>query len=156
MTEPIAKYKASVTEHEIQAAVIEWCLVNATIHPQLGMIYAIPNGANKSYTARKKFQAEGLRSGVPDLHLPVSSKPAYTLNVPNHSRNNDGDTFESKVYHSLYIELKRWDGRLSANQVIWKERLEKYDNCVVVCYTLDNALDAIWWYLGLRIEDRSE
>lgn len=69
--------------------------------------------------------AEGLRSGVPDLCLPV----------PRHG------------YGALYIEMKFGKGRLSNAQRIYKQQLEDAGNKVAVCYTADAAVEVLRHYL---------
>lgn len=59
------------TESQEQAAVIAWADANPVIK---GRLFAIPNGANKSKASAAKFKREGLRSGVPDLFLPIARK----------------------------------------------------------------------------------
>ena len=67
----------------------------------------------------------GLRSGVPDICLPVPS----------------GE------YIGLYIELKKVGGRLTDNQAVWLEMLERYGHCVAVCYGAEDAETVITAYL---------
>ena len=71
------------TEHEEQVQIFRWADLYSTEFPALKMLYAIPNGSYKSKQSARKFAAEGLKSGVPDICLPVPSA--------------DGK------YHALYI-----------------------------------------------------
>ena len=47
--------------------------------PELGLIYAVPNGYAKSPGAAGRAKAEGLLADVPDLVLPVARVPFYGL-----------------------------------------------------------------------------
>ncbi len=111
-------------EHQEQAALIQWFQVAyPTIKTRL---FAIPNGTNKSRAAASRHMAEGLRSGVPDLMLPIPR----------------GD------YHGLFIELKRSKGgRLSDTQKDWLAFLSGQGYMAVVCHGFDEAKDVRGKYL---------
>ena len=128
----IAEFKKGkgLTEHEIQASFISWCFSGDTLerYPELDLIYAIPNGSNKSIATAMKFKREGLRSGVPDLCLPVAR----------------GE------YHSLYMEFKRTAKlKLSASQINWQIKLEKQGHRVTMVSSRDQAIEVVTAYLKL-------
>lgn len=109
-----------------QSMLIQWCELSEQKYPALKMIYAIPNGANKSPAAAMKFKRTGLRSGVPDLCLPVARGR----------------------FHSLYIEMKRTvKGNVSLNQKLWIEWLRKAGHRVEVCKGAEEAKTVIRDYL---------
>ena len=66
-------------EHDEQVTFIQWCDSHKVL------VFAIPNGSNKSKVAQGRFKAEGLRAGIPDLMIPIARKP----------------------YNGLFIEMKR-------------------------------------------------
>lgn len=122
-----SKRKIVPTEHEEQAKVIKWWNIYAPLHriPEV-LLFAIPNGANKSIASAVKFKREGLRKGIPDLCLAKACGK----------------------YHGLYIEMKRLLG--SRTSVVQSAvhgifRLQGY--CVIVCNTADRAIEAIEDYL---------
>ena len=116
------KSRAYPTEHEEQVKVIAWC----DLHPLAGMIFAIPNGSHKSLAAAAKFKREGLRSGVPDLFLPVPRG----------------------VFHGLFIEMKRVKGSVTSEaQQDWIEFLHSQDYAAFVCKGADEAIAVIKAYL---------
>ena len=49
------------SEHDEQVTFCQWLTLKRIPH------FAVPNGSNKSKTARGIFKAEGLKSGVPDM-----------------------------------------------------------------------------------------
>jgi hypothetical protein len=108
-------------EHEEQVAVIEYC---DNLHIP---IFAIPNGSNKSKHQANKFKLEGLRSGFPDLCVPLM-------------RNG---------YGSLYIEMKRVKGStVSPEQTAWIALLNSFGHKAVICYGSDEAIEVIEGYIG--------
>lgn len=103
-----------------------WANMAAKTLPQLGMLFAIPNGGHRSAIAGAKMKAEGVRRGVPDLCLPVASKG----------------------FHGLYIELKTpQKGRLSQEQKAWLATLAGNGYQAIVCHGWEQARDAIVGYL---------
>ena len=127
MTQSRARYSAGPSEHEEQAAVIDWSKLQSAAVPELKLLHAIPNGAHKSKAAAVKFKAEGLKPGVPDLCLPVA-------------RNG---------YHALYIEMKVKNRKPRKNQEWWLDKLQEQGNLAVVCWSADEAIEVISEYLGL-------
>jgi len=92
------------------------------------LLYAIPNGGKRNIGVARKLKAEGVKKGIPDLHLPVARGR----------------------YNSLYIELKTQKGRLTADQAEVIALLEEENNKVVVAYGHEQAEKAIVKYLTLN------
>lgn len=99
--EMVAKSR-SETAH--QRAFFCWASLPETknVYPELKWMHSIPNsGARSNAIAAGQLVAEGLKSGVPDIFLPVA---------------NDFEFFPIRKYsidnrwHGLYIEMKREDG----------------------------------------------
>lgn len=101
------------TEHAHQCAVMCWCALHLKEYPVLKLLFAIPNGGERNIVVAARLKAEGVKSGVPDLMLPVA----------RHS------------LHGLFIEMKEpTKGRLSPKQGEWQRDLEDQDYGVAVCY----------------------
>lgn len=114
------------TEAQEQKALFEWAEYAKGRHPELALLYHIPNEARRSYALGREMKAQGLKSGVPDLCLPVP-------------RGGFG---------ALYIEMKRRkEGRLSDNQRGWLKGLKRVGNRAVVCKGWEEARDVILDYL---------
>lgn len=106
-----------VSEHDEQAALFEWADWHTYQCPELGMLYAIPNGQ-----VRPGQRLEpGLKAGVPDIHLPVARRG----------------------FHGLYIELKVGSNRPKPEQVEWLNRLSDAGYRAVCCWGQDEAKDVI-------------
>lgn len=110
------------TEHDIQAACIKWFRLQ---YPRLApLLFAVPNGTNKSKTARMMFKAEGLTAGVSDL----------LFLLPRGG------------YHGLCIEMKTRTGRQSAEQKAWQAAVEAQGYLYVVIRSLDEFMKIITNY----------
>jgi hypothetical protein len=80
-----AKYAEAGTEHAHQVAVFMWAAFQFQKWPELKWMYAIPNGGERNVAVAARLRAEGVKSGVSDICLPVK-------------RGN---------YSGLYIEMKK-------------------------------------------------
>lgn len=117
------------TEHEEQCAVMRWAEIIEPLHPELALLFAIPNGGHRHKAVAGKLRASGVRRGVPDLCLPVARLG----------------------YHGLYLELKRAKGgRLSPEQAWWRAELERQGYYVACCAGARAAIGTISEYLGLK------
>ena len=92
--------RSEATEQE---RVINWCGYNASEHPELKLIYHIPNGGSRNQLEAANLKRQGVKAGVPDLTLPVALKG----------------------YHGLYIEMKFGKNETTEKQKWWLEQLEK-------------------------------
>ena len=113
-------------EHNIQCAVVLSCRLLERKYPELRGLYAIPNGSQRHIVTAVKLKREGVRPGIPDLCLP--------LPIP-------------KVCAGLYIELKSPDGKVSLNQKDFMEYLQWAGYKAIVCYSAQEAIDAIIVYM---------
>lgn len=121
-------------ERHSQEALFNWAALATGHHPELATLYAIPNaggftgGFKKNIARVMAMKREGVKSGVPDVCLPVARGG----------------------YHSLYIEMKREnEGTLSSGQKDWAKRLALYGNKVVVAHGFDEAKTMLEEYLSL-------
>jgi len=127
MTAKAYRRKHVPTEHAEQAQLFEVAAIRAERDGRWGMLYAIPNGGDRHPAVGAALKAEGVKAGVPDVHLPVP--------VGRH--------------HGLYIELKRTvGGRVEQAQAEWIEDLQAQGYRVEVCRGCDAAVAAITEYLG--------
>lgn len=114
------------TEHAEQCALMDWAQMAYGKHPELRWLYAIPNGGFRAMSTAVKLKAEGVKKGVPDLHLPVARGG----------------------FHSLYIEMKRTKrGRLDPEQADCIAFLREQGHRVEVCKGWVQAKDVLLDYL---------
>jgi len=106
------------TEHSEQVTFCKWLDLIGVAY------YSIPNGSNKSLTAQRKFKAEGLKPGVPDICCLLEGGK------------------------SVYIEMKRKKGgTVSQHQKEWIERLKVLGFNAHVCKGAGEAIETIEKYL---------
>lgn len=119
-------------EHHEQKALFTWAAYAKAEHPELDLMFAIPNGGNRSAITGAILKAEGVRAGSPDVVLPVP-------------RIADG-----RVYGALYIELKVKGGRPSPAQRDRLQALSMAGNYCAICYGFDEAQACVLRYLALE------
>lgn len=115
------------TESAEQQTLFEWARRMEGRWPELALMYHIPNEGKRSRATGARMKAEGLRSGVPDICLPVP---------------RGGN-------HGLYIELKRRRGaKVTKEQLDWVAGLAAQGYVAAVCRGCDEAIDMITRYLA--------
>ncbi len=115
-----------MSESTEQQALFEWAEIAAKKTPELKLLFAIPNGGKRNITTAVRLKKEGVKSGVPDVCLPVPC----------------GE------YHGLYIEMKVDENKPTENQSWWIEQLQKQGYRVDVCYGWGEAVKVIVGYLA--------
>ncbi len=122
-------------EHDAQAAVFTWAKLAESRFPELALLFAIPNGGHRHIAVAKKMQLEGVKSGVPDMCLPVARQG----------------------FHGLFIEMKSADSRpkrpgskgpLSEEQRRWLQALNDQGYRAAVCFGSQEAIDLLTQYLS--------
>lgn len=90
------------------------------------LIFAIPNGGQRSITEAVRLKAEGVLAGVPDLFLARAGADS----------------------HGLFIEMKRVKGgKISAKQQGVMETLKHEGYAVLIAYGCDEAWPYVEQYL---------
>ena len=121
------------SEHQIQAAFVQRIKLLERRYPILRLGFAIPNaGAGAQSGQAGKLKAEGVRPGVPDWCLPITSV---------HSGGR-GHTF------GLWIEFKSAKGQLSAAQIEFMGMLGINAHQVYVCRDDAEAERIVLDYIG--------
>lgn len=127
---PVGKVKRRRVnrEHGEQVALFNWAATVANMDglEALHLLFAIPN-ERRSPKERRYFAAEGVKTGVPDICLPVARGP----------------------FHGLYIELKYGDNKATEAQKGWLEALQREGYLALVCTGFEEAKATIEEYLAL-------
>lgn len=121
-------------EHTIQVGVVRLAAMCQTQYPALGLLHAIPNGAHlprrqkngRVYCPEMNWlKAEGLKPGMPDLHLPVPMGG----------------------YVSLYMETKVPGAYPTREQQKIHALLREHGNRVEVYRAIDEGWEILLGYL---------
>lgn len=129
-----AKLAKSGSEHAHQVALFCWMSQNFDQYPSLKLAYAVPNGGsrdNDKHTAmirRSMLKAEGVKSGTPDICLPVPVGP----------------------WHGLYVELKVGKNKPSDEQQWYIAELIKQGYGALWVVGWEAARDVILAYLNWK------
>ncbi len=115
-----------ISEHQEQVTVFKWATMVKARHPDLALLFAIPNGGHRHITVARKLKAEGVKAGIPDICLPVARGG----------------------WHGLYIELKTRKGWQSKPQKAWQAALIKQGYRAEVCRGWEQACWMIEEYLN--------
>lgn len=118
------------TEHGEQVALFSWAGWNVEGYPELAYLYAIPNGGKRDKATAAKLQAEGVRPGVLDVHLPIARGR----------------------YIGLWLEMKVGGNKMTQEQREWLGAMVRFGHRVKVCYSADEAISALIEYLMLKGE----
>ena len=124
-------YKSGLDEDAEQTALIEWCEFMSGKHPELSLIYHVPNEGKRSIAYAVRMKKMGLKSGVPDLCLPVARGK----------------------WHGMYIEMKADGGKPTVEQLGWQCKLTTQGYLCIVAWSFEYARDAILAYLETKKEN---
>ncbi len=117
-------------ESNIQQAFFQILALNEQKYPQLKWIYAVPNGGYRSITTAKRMKAEGQKSGVWDVCIPISVVDASCA----------------------YIEFKAGKNKLTENQEAFRDHLmNQFEYEFAVCRSVEEALAFVEEYLGIEL-----
>lgn len=107
-----------------QITLFNWAERTKSVLPELELMYHVPNEGKR--TNGGILKAAGLKSGVPDIVLPVSING----------------------FHGLYIELKFGKNKATKAQEDYMELLKEQNYKTAVCYGFEEAREAILEYLS--------
>lgn len=115
-------------ELEEQAALIEWADKTVIDGIRIGdYLIHIPNEGKRGPTARKDSKRLGLRAGISDLFLALPRG----------------------CYAGLWLEMKAIDGKLTAEQVSWLNKMIGSGYAAILCYGFIQAKERIESYLQM-------
>ena len=105
------------SEFEEQVAVVDWANKLSGLFPVLSCLFHIPNGGWRSKSTASRLKRAGVKSGMPDLCLPVAIGK----------------------YIGLWLELKTVTGKVSKVQTETHTRLRSFGHRVEVCVGAEKA-----------------
>ena len=113
-----------------QEALFEWAGYQLGRMPELEYMYHVPNGGKRDAATAIALKRQGVKAGVPDIHLPAPKGK----------------------YHGLYIELKAGKNATTEKQERWLKYLRKQGYFTAVCYGWKIAAELIETYLLHTVE----
>ena len=114
-------------EHRMQVALFKWAQAATCTRPELGLMFAVPNGGLRDIVTARKLKDEGVKRGVPDVILPVARGG----------------------FHGLFIENKSKGRKPRDDQRKWAEKLQQQGYMAVCCDDLMLAIKTITDYLEM-------
>jgi len=115
----------TMDEHLHQTMLFRWAEAAVVVLPELGLMYAVPNGGKRDPVTAAKLKQEGVKAGVPDICLPVPRCG----------------------WAALYVEMKVPKGRVMPDQANWMEQLQREGNLALPCFGWQSARRTIAEYL---------
>lgn len=115
-------------EEEEQIMLFSWAETVEAQHPELRLLFHIPNGGKRGKAEAARFKRAGVRAGVSDLFLPVPRGR----------------------FHGLWIEMKAMDGRTSEEQLNWLTEMGLQGYATTICYGFVHARETILRYLEVE------
>lgn len=109
-----------------QTTLFEWAKWKEHEYPELKLMYHVPNGGSRNKLEAINLKRQGVKAGVPDICLPVAA----------------GDK------HGMYIEMKAGKNKPTESQTAWLEQLNAEGYLAIVCWSFEEARDAILHYLN--------
>ena len=116
------------SEDTEQMSVMDWARWNQNAHPELELLHHCPNGGSRNKAEAVKLKQMGVKTGIPDLCLPVPMG----------------------VYSGLYIEMKYDTGRLEDSQKKMLKALAAAGHYCTVCYGAEEAIRVLQEYINLK------
>lgn len=106
------------SEDSIQKSFFQICELYISHIPEFALFFHVPNGGKRNAIEASKFKLMGVKSGVPDVLLPIARKG----------------------YNGLAIEFKYGKNKTTDNQNFWINSLRKENWYVIIAYTWEEAL----------------
>jgi hypothetical protein len=135
--------KDSESSHQI--ALFAMCALNMKKYPELKWLHAIPNGGLRDKITAGKLKAEGLKSGILDVFLPVKRI----------ATNGEARI----VFSGLYVEMKKPSvkavkatskGGASDEQLEFAAFAISQGFMCKFCYSWEEAWKEIEFYLNIK------
>ena len=109
-------------------ALIQWRDLHVKRHPELALLFAIPNGGFRNAREAARLKAMGVKAGVSDYFLPVPRLGSSS---------------------GLWIELKTGNNKPTKPQLAWIAAMHEQGYWARVCYGWVDAAQAVCEYLGI-------
>ena len=112
-----------------QIALFDLALLLEKQHPELKLMFHVPNEGKRSVYSGAELKRAGLKKGVPDVMLPVARKG----------------------YNGLAIEMKAGKNKATEEQKKWLMGLAKEGWLCYVCRGYEAAATVLGGYMDIKI-----
>jgi hypothetical protein len=113
------------TEHAHQVALFCWAAQSTRKYPELNLMFAVPNGGERNIIVASRLKAEGVKSGVSDIMLPVARCG----------------------FSGLFLEMKKPGGKESDNQKAFGASVVKEGYTYACCKNWVDASNLLTRYM---------
>lgn len=113
-----------MSEHTEQVTLFNMLLY----HPELWVIFAVPNGGLRNKKTAVNLKREGVKAGVWDVMIPIPSKG----------------------YHGMFLEMKHGYNKLTTEQAKFGEAMKERGYYCQIAYSADEAYKKIIEYLEIK------
>jgi len=122
--------------------------------PEVQWAFHVPNGGHRHIAVAMQLKAQGVKSGVPDILIPVPSARRMD-DATRHVFDTQTQQLNATTlpYFGLAIELKVGKNKQSEEQVRWQARFQQSGWRAVVCYGWEAAARETLLYFGKTPED---
>lgn len=118
----------TLSEDAHAMALIQWKEIAKHTHPELDLLFHVPNGGYRSIKTAGRMKAMGQKKGVSDYMLPVAMRP----------------------YYGLFLELKTDKGKPSGAQLDFLEAVKAQGYCGLIAKGWEEAAEMLINYLALE------
>ena len=113
-------------ESEIMVAIFEWVALRRATDSRYELVYHVPNGGARTKHAGRQLKREGVKRGVWDI----------CIDVP------------CRNFHGAKVEVKRFGGKLSDEQVDYGRAVGKLGYKCFVAFCVGDFIKFMEWYFG--------
>lgn len=111
-----------------QEKLFEWAGWMEGQHPELALLFHIPNGGSRNRIEAANLKRQGVKAGVSDLLLPVARGG----------------------FHGLFVEMKAGKNKPTERQLDFLGAVQKQGYAGIVCYSAEEAAEALLKYLTMK------
>lgn len=111
-----------------QERLFQWAAWMGGQHPELALLFHIPNGGSRNKIEAANLKRQGVKAGVSDLMLPVARGRFY----------------------GLFIEMKAGKNKATEKQLAFLDAVQKQGYAAIICYSAEEAAEALLKYLTMK------
>jgi hypothetical protein len=105
-----------------QQCLFKWAAYMEPVFPELKLLHAIPNGGYREKITASRMKAEGVKAGVPDIHLPVPRGGYASLYIE--LKTAESSNKKGSLAQRFWLDLTRHYGNYSVIAIGWREASE--------------------------------